>query len=1002
MSIDLSGVWKVRLDGKEAQITLPGTVQNAGLGEKITVDTPWVSGLHNPLWYKREEYKYGQENGCKVPFLSQPKSHFTGLAAYEKEIEITEGGREWFLYMELARWHSVLYVDDKFVGEDESLCTAHQIKVGELDVGIHRFTIALDTSMQYPYRPDGHGVTDALCNNWNGIVGDFLLLTKEEVEARKAARREYAKAHPRKIGIENGKFVVDGRVEYFRGTHFGGDYPLTGHPETDIAWWEKLMETIQSYGLNFIRCHSYCPPEAAFLAADKAGVYLQPECGMWNIFEEDNGMMPVLERETMRILEQFGHHPSFVLFSPSNEPGGQWYRPLEKWVDFAREYDKSLGYENRRVYTAQSGWFFDVPPAEIEGTDYIYFHRSAYGPLWGGTIRNHEGWKGRDYSPSVVGATKPIISHEMGQWCAYPDFDVMDKFTGAVVPGNYEVFRENAKAMGVYPHHKDFCYVSGKHQVRLLKEEVEANMRTKELYGYEILDLHDYLGQGTALVGILDAFWESKGYAEPEEIREFISPVVLLARFPGYVYGKQEHISVPIEVANFGEKDIRDTEVVWHMYETTTGRSVKSGKIAAGLLKQGENTSLGNLELTFGDAADGNSRLTIELQLEGYCNHWDLYVYEGAKGEYTSYTCFTSDWEHAKARLENGETVVFSPKLSCLDYECPPTSIKNAFWNAQMGPNWGRNLGLSIDEKHPIFRDFSTEHHGGWQWEDVLATARGFCMDKLPEGYDPIVRVVDDWNRNLPLALLLEGKVGKGHLILVSADLFGDFAERPAACTLKQAIEKYALSVRDEDRMRLPEIKAEQIEAHLFPLYATKNALATSYCVDKAGKEYQEYLSDLWDVNPGKTFQVKDVAFPVSITMELKKETLVSGLMYLPEQRDRMHLGCVKEYLVEGYLDGVWKELTRGEFLNGLLSQRVAFEQVKVSQIRFTILSCYNLQERLVWEEDAEGWHPMVKEMNPQVQMGALHIIFAEETDNEGEELFWSEQQKSKTKEIDN
>ena len=299
-----------------------------------------------------------------------------------------------------------------------------------------------------------------------------------------------------------------------------------------LEWWEKLMDTIKSYGLNFIRCHSYCPPEAAFLAADKAGVYLQPECGMWNIFEEGNGMMPVLERETRRILEQFGHHPSFVLFSPSNEPGGQWYAPLRRWVDFAREVDKELGYESRRVYTAQSGWFYDVPPSEIEGTDYIYFHRSAYGPLWGGTIRNHLGWKGKDYSPSVEGATKPIISHEMGQWCAYPDYDVMDKFTRAMIPGNYEIFRENAKAMGVYSHHKDFCYVSGKNQVRLLKEDVEANMRTKELYGYEILDLHDYLGQGTALVGILDAFWESKGYAEQSEIREFISPVVLLARFP--------------------------------------------------------------------------------------------------------------------------------------------------------------------------------------------------------------------------------------------------------------------------------------------------------------------------------------------------------------------------------------------------------------------------------------------------------------------------------------
>ncbi len=1001
MSIDLAGVWKVRLDGKEEQITLPGTVQNAGLGEKITIHTPWISGLHNPLWHEREEYKFGQDNGCKVPFLSQPRSHFTGLASYEREFEITESGKEWVLFMELARWHSALYVDDKYVGADESLCTAHQIEIGELTLGKHVLRIELDTSMRYPYRPDGHGVSDALCANWNGVVGEFKLFTKEEIDARKEARKEYVKAHPRHICIENGKFLVDGRAEYFRGTHFGGDYPLTGHPETDISWWEKLMDTVKSYGLNFIRCHSYCPPEAAFLAADRAGVYLQPECGMWNIFEDGNGMMPVLERETRRILEQFGHHPSFVLFSPSNEPGGQWYQPLEKWVDYAREVDKELGYEQRRVYTAQSGWFFDVPPAEIEGTDYIYIHRSAYGPLWGGTIRNYEGWKGKDYSPSVEGATKPIISHEMGQWCAYPDFDVMEKFTGAVIPGNYEVFRENAKAMGVYPYHKDFCQVSGKHQVRLLKEEVEANMRTKELYGYEILDLHDYLGQGTALVGILDAFWESKGYAEPSEIRQFISPVVLLSRLPKYVYHSREQLNVPVEVANFGEKDIVDGQVKWRVYETISGKEVACGMLPSCFMKQGENTLLNGLTLDLGDMTTESGRLTIELQLEGYCNHWDLYVYEDA-GEYTSYTCFTSDWERAKERLNRGETVVYVPKLSELDYECPPTSIKNAFWNAQMGPSWGRNLGLSIMEKHPIFEEFATEHHGGWQWEDILENARGFCLDKFPEGFQPIVRVVDDWNRNLPLALLLEGRVGDGHLILFSGDLSGDFVNRPAASALKRAIEKYALNASGEERETLQELQVQQLEAHLFPLYATKNALSGAACIDGAGMDCSENLYALWSVNPGNTFHIKDITFPVSITMELKAEAWVSGLMYMPEQRDRMHLGCVKEYLVEGCIDGVWRTLAQGMFLNGLLSQSAEFEKVKLQKVRFTILSCHNLEARPVWEEDREGWNKSYKEMVPQVQIGALHLIFAEKMNNQGEELFWSERQKSKTKEIDN
>ena len=68
----------------------------------------------------------------------------------------------------------------------------------------------------------------------------------------------------------------------------------------------------------------------------------------------------------------------------------------------------------------------------------------------------------------------------------------------------------------------------------MLKEDLEANLRTPYIYGFELLDLHDYLGQGTALVGILDPFWDSKGYVTPNEWRQFCDETVLLARIKSY------------------------------------------------------------------------------------------------------------------------------------------------------------------------------------------------------------------------------------------------------------------------------------------------------------------------------------------------------------------------------------------------------------------------------------------------------------------------------------
>ncbi|MEG0369692.1 MAG: hypothetical protein RR593_06790, partial [Hungatella sp.] len=663
-----------------------GILQSQGYGDEISVDTPWVSGLHDPFWYKREAYQCAQEETCQVPFLAQPPKHYTGKAWYQREIEIPkDSSHALTLWIELTHWTSRVWVDDIYKGSDFSLCTAHRIPLGVLSPGIHRLTVCIDNSFQYPYRPDGHGVSDALAATWNGMAGEIALLSSDELTKRQQADAEFAIRHPRKIEVSEGMFYVDGKPEYFRGTHYGGEYPLTGYPSTDPVWWQKLMNTVREWGFNFIRCHSYCPPKAAFEAADEAGVYLQVECGMWNIFCEEIPMLDILHKETRRILTQFGHHPSFVLFSPTNEPSGSWYEPLKRWVTETREYDESLGYGSRRVYTAQSGWFYDTAPRDITGTDYLYFHRSAYGPILGGNIRNYEGWNGKDYAPSLEGSKLPAICHELGQWCAYPDFDIIDKFTGYMRPGNYQVFKANAKRAGVLVHNQEFALESGRNQVLMYKEELEANFRTPHLYGYELLDLHDYLGQGTALVGVLDAFWDNKGYVEAPAWRRFCAETVLLARIPSYVCKNTDRLEIPIEICHFGEKPIDGAILFWSLKEGEN--RLFCGELPKTDIPLGKNIPLGSVTLDFSEIHK-DSKLNFEVRIGAICNDWDLYVFakqndgEPIVSEEMPETVYTKDWQKAKLLLQQKKNVVFSPHLSTLDYTCPPLSMRPVFWNA--------------------------------------------------------------------------------------------------------------------------------------------------------------------------------------------------------------------------------------------------------------------------------------------------------------------------------
>lgn len=1076
MYIDLSGEWKIWLEAdqgpQEGTIRLPGILQAQGYGNPITEQTPWVSSLHDPFWYQQEEYRYGQEKGIKVPFLCQPPRHFLGRAVYERKFMVPEKGalgkccsgeegdssREWHFYVELARWRSRVWIDGQERGEDCSLCGPHHIALGRLEPGEHVLRVELDNSMLYPYRPDAHGVSDALGATWNGMAGEMALMTGDLLLERREERRRYALSHPRTAKIREGRFFLDGAPFYFRGTHFGGEYPLTGYPETDGAWWDRIMGVVRKWGLNGIRFHSYCPPEAAFAAADRAGVALLVECGMWNHFEDSapgEEMLGLLKRETRRILENFGHHPSFVFFSPSNEPGGPWYGPLRKWVEETAAYDRALGYGGRRLYTAQSGWFYDVPPGEIEGVDFIYFHRSGYGPYAGGTIRNPRGWGGRDYGPSLEGTTKPVICHELGQICAYPDYSVIDKFTGYLQPGNYEVFRESAKANGVLPYVHDFVRCSGENQIRLYKEELEANFRTPQLQGFELLDLHDYLGQGTALVGILDAFWEGKGYGEPAQFRNFCQDTVLLARLAGYVWKNTDGPVVPVEICHYGREDLEESVVLWKLCRG--GAIWQSGSLRPGRIRRGRNTEAGSIALDLGGIRE-NTQLTLELELVRAVgngtgeepvsgekitepsgadiishNRWPLYIFaerhrEIEKAERAAVVplgprerkfLYTRDWKEARAALEAGGRVVYSPWLSWLNYECPALSGRSVGWNSQMGPTWCRTMGMVVEEEHPIFRYFPTERSGGWQWEDILRNARGFHMEGLEE-IKPIAMPIDDWNRNLLQSLIFEARVLNGKLLLVSGNLEGGFEERPAAYSLKQAIFRYAASEEFAPKERAV---PEAIEAKLFPMLRMKE-LVRDILYDGISGERAVWgsaggtvsgldagagdgikVSRAWaltEADPNTSTRVEKARFPVEIQIHFWEAFPIEGILYVPEQRDRKHEGFVKDYRLEvrNGEDGHWRTVSEGRLRNGCRSQKILFEEISGDAVKLTVLSAYGAVDKYVWEEESRGWFQVFKPGRAVLQIAGLHVLCKKEAPR-SDIYSWGGNVRSRTKEIE-
>lgn len=970
MAIDLSGTWTVSLTNDEGPVVgpidLPGCLQAKGYGNKISTTTPWVSGLHDTFWYERKVYDYSQENEVNVPFFCMPPTHFTGKAHYERTFVLPKED-EYTLFMELTKWTTSVFVDEEYVGCDSSLVGPHIVKLGTLKEGTHTIGIEVDNSMILPYRPDSHAVSDALGGSWNGIAGKILIFNAKDESAYFSAKEAYAKEHPSSVIQKDGNVYVDGKPFRFRATHFGGDFPLTGYPETDVSWWKDIYRKIKAWGLNGVRFHSFCPPEAAFLAADEENIKLLVECGMWNVFAPNEDALPVLGflyEEGKRILREFGHHPSFAFFSSTNEPSGNWYGPLTKWAADMKKYDAKLGYEGRRLVTAQSGWFYDREPSKVEDVDFMYFHRSGYGRYLGGTVRNPKGWNGRDYSTSVEGSKRPVFVHELGQWESYPDFDVIEKYTGYLQPGNYKIFKESARAHGVLPYNKDFVKASQRQAFRFYKEELEANARTPELKGYELLDLHDYTGQGTAVVGFLDPFWDEKGEVKPSEFRNIASDVVIATRLSSYIFRSGEKKVFEIIISAYGD-DILEPTLTYGLDDKTLG-SFKTE-----LIPSGGNRELGTAEISPKDYSGKNCKHLLWAKLTDKAgnvvsqNSWEVYEFVEKECDFNGKLKVTRDFDEAVKWLEAGERVMLVPKCDELDYECPVAAFKNIYWDGQLNPKWTRSLGMIADDKSHAFDSFPTDSSGGWQWEAFMEAARGFNLSDEGEQH-VLARSIDDFNRNLSLALIFETNVLNGKLIVVSSDIYD--SDDVTCKALLNSLLEYG---RSDFFNPTTTMNVESLLKHRFPV-GRMQQLTKSVKTHGGRCENPEYLIH---PNPNFCTKIYAVKFPVDIVLHTE-ECDVDGLVYLPVNADRNYRGFVKDYEVYALINGERKLVKKGSLGGDIVSEKILFDKtVRTNEITFRVLSTIGCTPHRTYVEGKGGFYETMVASDDIIQISELMYI---------------------------
>lgn len=746
----------------------------------------------------------------------------------------------------------------------------------------------------------------------------------------------------RDVAHKGGRFTINSTPTFLRGTLDCAIYPLTGYAPMDTDSWERVFSRVKAFGLNHVRYHSWCPPHAAFLAADKLGVYLQVEGPFWvNQGPQLGRGQPIdgyVYEETDRILEEFGNHPSFVLMAYGNEPSGpgQGGAYLAEWIENYRTKDP------RRLYTSGSGWPI------IEASD---FH-VAYQPRiqrWGegldSTINSTPPSTHRDYADFVSRYKVPVLAHEIGQWCVFPNFAEMAKYTGTLKPKNFEIFRDLLAESGQGHLAEQFLMASGNLQLLCYKEEIEAALRTLGFGGFQLLDLHDFPGQGTALVGVLDPFWDPKPYVTAEAFREFCGPITPLARMPKRVYTSGEGLVAEIEVAQFGAADLESTPAAWTL-TTQEGTLLASGTLGPADIPAGELMKIGTVRTTLHatHATKATLRVSIGSATE-ITNAWDLWVYPAetpseAPGGVRVTSALDDD---TQAFLESGGTVLLMADGRSAEGGVE-FGFSPAFWNTAWTDGQApHTLGITLDPDHPAFEGFPTGDHTDWQWWDLIgwpgAQAGAMVIDELPIGVEPLVRPIDTWFRSRRLASLFECRVGSGRLMVSTLDLEKDLGERPAAKRLRGSLMRYIASARFNPRVQVePDaIRAlfreptpeERMGARVLGASSAQDGFGPELAMDG---DPRTMWHSAW--GQGAT------PHPHSITISLREPTEIAGLTYLARQTGGDN-GKIGAFEVHTSTDGeAWTLVASGRLADGAQPQPIRFDRVRrVRFIRLTSLS---------------------------------------------------------------
>ena len=583
---------------------------------------------------------------------------------------------------------------------------------------------------------------------------------------------------------EGNQLFINGEPLFLRGNLDNCHFPLTGYPSMKKEDWLKIFSIQKNYGCNNIRFHSYCPPKAAFEAADELGLYLAPEVGIWI-----DGWMPgqitplgmsnyslnsYIKTELNNICNAYSTHASFAMLGIGNELGSSNFDSLQLWVD---EIKQAESFENNSNWQSR---LYTISTARTLTSVDDFFVTHHY-PNIGGVRQWMFPYTAWNYENLYAKTETPTIAHEIGQWPVYPNWNEIKKYTGVLAPHNLVALKQHAKENGVLQFNDKFHFASGMQSKLMYKDEIESFMRTPSCRGIHLLGMQDYSGQGEALIGFLDSFYEPKGFWSAKDARGCFSSIVTLAEFEKYGWRTSETFTAKLLARN-QKCDLNNVQIKYEITDVR-GNVVKEGKTSTRFTKNGDLTDFGNISIDLESFANDKLTLTTELisgdNVLSEKNSWSFWIFPEQEIKIPSNTLLTSNLSAAiEAAKKGGKVILDASKLGNENMYLKG-DWGSVYWSTTWFPGQQmQTLGVWMDKSNPIFDAFHNEGFADWIWWKIFEKGRCFDLKGLSKDYYPIAMPVPDFHNNQRLGSIFELKIGEGKLLISGYALDGNSIEQ--------------------------------------------------------------------------------------------------------------------------------------------------------------------------------------------------------------------------------